>query len=276
MSDSTPSVTERHLEAGEILIKEQDYGDEAYLIRSGSVAIFRVINGENMLLATLGQGEIVGEMALIDERPRSATVVAAEATDLLVIKRKKFFQLLQEDPDLSIELLKVLFERLRSAQQKLVHLKLQSGDLCTSDLVPPAHWSNASGCDTPSQESQYQIHIIGDSERARNTLPPNGLIISEFPFLIGRKSDDPLVRNDLAILDHPPFQISRSHASLHLEDGHPAISDRGSHLGLEINDIVLGGRDGQDDPMPLKPGRNVLCLGGEDSPYWFLLDVKQI
>lgn len=277
MAEPAPIVTERHLDSGEVLIKEQDSGDEAYLIRSGSVAILRQFNGENVLLTTLGQGEIVGEMALIDERPRSATVIAAEPTDILVIKRKSFFQLLQEDTELSIELLKVLFERLRSAQHKLAQMRLQTGGLPSSDLVPPCHWSNNTKTGVaPAHSHGFRLHLIGDSELARSTLPQEGLVITQLPFLIGRRSDDPLVKNHLSITDHPPYQISRTHASLILQAGHPAIVDRGSQLGLEINGIAVGGGDGQEDPVPLKIGRNELCLGGADSPYWFLLDVQQV
>ncbi len=63
---------------GDVLLREGDTGDAAYLIESGHVEISKMVDGRRVVLNTLGPGAIVGEMALIDRAPRSATVTAVE------------------------------------------------------------------------------------------------------------------------------------------------------------------------------------------------------
>ncbi len=248
----------RTLQPGETLIIEGEFGSEAYLIRDGEVVVSALRNGKPLTLATLSKGQVVGEMALVDEKPRSATVTALTMCSVEVIPRERFLDILREDGDLAIELLKVLFERLRNAQSDLLNQDDQPPSP-TPPLAPPSgQHSNANS-----------LHLSGMNDFSRKALPEGGVDIRRFPFLIGRANPDPLIHNDLSIIDEKPFQISRSHAAIILNNGHPAIMDRGSHLGLEINGIAMGGLEGKDGLHYLDPEGNELCLGGADSSYWF-------
>jgi len=102
-------------EAGEILARQSTRGDEAFVVVSGSVAVRR--NGRKV--ATLGAGDVAGEMALIDGEERSADLIAVEASHVLVIPRRQFGGLLDGNPYLSQKLLKVLAGRLRNADRSL-------------------------------------------------------------------------------------------------------------------------------------------------------------
>jgi CRP-like cAMP-binding protein len=102
-------------EVGEILARQSTRGDEAFVVVSGSVAVRR--NGRKV--ATLGAGDVAGEMALIDGEERSADLIAAEASHVLVIPRRQFGGLLDDNPHLSQKLLKVLAGRLRNADRSL-------------------------------------------------------------------------------------------------------------------------------------------------------------
>ena len=61
-------------EAGEVIIQENDLGETAYVITQGQVEVSKELNGQKVHLAYLGAGETFGEMSMIDEKPRSATV----------------------------------------------------------------------------------------------------------------------------------------------------------------------------------------------------------
>ncbi len=73
---------------GQLIIREGEAGDCAYLIENGRVEIFKTINGKRSVLANLGEGAIFGEMALVDDAKRSASAEAVVPTTALVIDRK--------------------------------------------------------------------------------------------------------------------------------------------------------------------------------------------
>ena len=79
---------------GDVLLKEGDTATAAYLIESGTVEVSKMADGRRIVLNTLGSGSIVGEMALIDRAPRSATVTATAKTIALIIDQKVFDRVL--------------------------------------------------------------------------------------------------------------------------------------------------------------------------------------
>jgi len=75
---------------GDVVFKEGDRGDCAYLVKEGSIEVLKVVEGSEKVLGTIGKGGIFGEMALVDEAPRMATARAAEDSQLVVISRMMF------------------------------------------------------------------------------------------------------------------------------------------------------------------------------------------
>ncbi|MBW3663762.1 MAG: cyclic nucleotide-binding domain-containing protein [Actinobacteria bacterium] len=108
-------VSEVERPAGTILIEEDAYGAEAFIIQSGTVRL----EHDGVLLTRLGAGEIVGEFALIDQRPRSATAVAETDVALLVLSTREFDRLVDEVPAIARRLLAVLAGRVRAANHAL-------------------------------------------------------------------------------------------------------------------------------------------------------------
>ncbi|HZY42187.1 MAG TPA: ATP-binding protein [Anaerolineae bacterium] len=106
------------LEPGEVIFYEGEAGDAMYLIRSGGVAVIRGTFDAPLILGYRDAGEFVGEMALIDDLPRSATVVAVQPVQLLKITREDFRQLLAESTLLDHNLLRKLSTRLRAADDE--------------------------------------------------------------------------------------------------------------------------------------------------------------
>ncbi len=108
--------------AGEVIFREGDDGDEAYMILSGKIDITIKSAEEEIILATLERGEILGEMALVDDQPRMATATATAETSLSVIPReafKKRLDWLAEEDRLISHILGIFVARLRRQAQNL-------------------------------------------------------------------------------------------------------------------------------------------------------------
>jgi len=110
---------------GEVIIQEKDLGETAYVIAQGKVEVSKELDGQKVHLRYLGVGETFGEMSMIDEKPRSATVTAVTETLVSEIRRDDFFNSFETDPNVALELLKVVFERLREADARILVGHLQ-------------------------------------------------------------------------------------------------------------------------------------------------------
>jgi CRP-like cAMP-binding protein len=107
----------REVPAGTILFREGEGGDEMYVIQAGQIRITkRVANGEKVL-ATLGPGEFLGEMAILNAKPRTATATVTADGDakLLVIDARRFEHMVTTNREITIRLIKKLAARLDSA-----------------------------------------------------------------------------------------------------------------------------------------------------------------
>lgn len=100
--------------AGEVIFSEGDAGDTAYIVDNGVVRVSRLSPyGEELTLAHLARGDLFGELALVDESPRSATVTAVTECEVITLRRDVFLQQLYSEPQRIRELLKVFSQRLR-------------------------------------------------------------------------------------------------------------------------------------------------------------------
>src|SRR5436309_1553742 len=93
---------------GESIISEGTDGDTAFLIVSGSVDVSVGYDSQSKTVATLGAGEVFGEMCLIERGPRSATIKAASATECLETSYEEFVAALQENPAQAVQFMKTL------------------------------------------------------------------------------------------------------------------------------------------------------------------------
>ncbi len=107
---------------GEVIVHEGDGGDEAYVIYSGKVEVYRAVSGGAVTLNSLGPGELFGELALFGEGFRSASVKAVEQTAIGVITKEKLYDLIREFPEVGLEMLKVQTQRFYKAENKLLRL----------------------------------------------------------------------------------------------------------------------------------------------------------
>jgi signal transduction histidine kinase len=108
-------LTEHHYEPGHIIFREGDIGDTMYIIWSGRVAIVKGGFQSPTVLGYRGVGEIIGEMALLEDQPRSASVVAMEDLRTLRIRREDFEEWLSQNPSMGLSILGTLSARLRAS-----------------------------------------------------------------------------------------------------------------------------------------------------------------
>ncbi len=109
----------RKVKKNQKVFSQNDKSRDMYYIQSGSVIIQRHKEGEVLTLATLNKGSIFGEMALIDDKARSATAVACEDTELAVITEDEYASRISKVPPWYLSILRVASERLRAANEKL-------------------------------------------------------------------------------------------------------------------------------------------------------------
>lgn len=113
--------------AKKIIIEQDTTSDTAYFIVKGSVNVFRINeNGEEISVSVLGEGDVVGEMALIDHEPRSAFVRTLTETTFLVLSQNDFSVLLKKFPSIAIHLLAELSNRIRQADLRVENLMTQN------------------------------------------------------------------------------------------------------------------------------------------------------
>ena len=102
---------------GDVIFREGDPGTEAYLIRTGYVSIWKEEDDKHVDLATRGPGEIVGEMALLDDHTRSASITAKTDVEAEIITRADLQKMLEGAPDVLVLILNQLLERLRDTDE---------------------------------------------------------------------------------------------------------------------------------------------------------------
>jgi hypothetical protein len=251
-------ITLNRYNTGDVIIKENEYGETAYVIEDGQVEVSKERGGQKVHLAYLATGETFGEMSMIDEKPRSATVTAVTETVVSEIRRDDFFNSFQTEPKVALALLRILFERLRQADAMILQLQRANPQ---RELVPTG----------PSAEvhprAELTVTLEGLTPRATAALPVNPFQITQFPFRIGRQSTDPLVYNDLMLPDSVPLQISRHHLSFIAHEGRVGVVDRGSTLGSWVDGQRLGGPSGLSGPVFFTGSEGILVLGSLDSAF---------
>ena len=125
-------ISSRNFAAGEEIFRIGDRGRHAYFIESGGVEVSTPKDGETLVIAELGVGEIFGEMSMIDDAPRSATVTAKVDTEVIEIQRSRFIRpLTSKDPMMDL-LLRIVLARFRDAQRQMSGIKAQPDDFDTS------------------------------------------------------------------------------------------------------------------------------------------------
>ncbi len=101
-----------NFDKGQSLMQQGEMGDAAYLILSGEADVLTDAGDGLVKVASVGRNGFVGEMAILRDQPRTATVTAATEVSTLRITKESFFQLIEDSPKIAIELMRILAQRL--------------------------------------------------------------------------------------------------------------------------------------------------------------------
>jgi CRP/FNR family cyclic AMP-dependent transcriptional regulator len=272
----------------EVVFREHERGETAFVIEKGKVEVVREKDGKAVHIAYLEAGSVFGEMGVVDDAPRNATVIAVEETWLREIRRDSIYGTVKDSPDAVIGFLKGVLERLREANMRIARLEAALKALAPrrpsapredrspdrpaphpaqtpNAPLPPSAAATAATSPAPARPASYSIE--GLTPEAIEALPDNPFTFTSFPLKIGRKTHDSQVNNHLEIADHEPLQISRHHVSIVCEQGRLGVIDRGSRLGAMVDDVRIGGKTHAPGPAFFKGDEGILILGKATSPY---------
>lgn len=250
----------RRFASGAAIFDEGEASHEAYVVRSGRIEVVKASPAGPLRLAVLGPGDVLGEMGLLDERPRSASARALEAVEVDAMNGAEFADILASDPARSLEILRALFERLRNVNDRL-----------SAGLASPA-----------GDEAVATVRLVPLTPEAGRGLPSAGLAIERFPFRVGRSSSDSgdvLRFNEVELPDVEPYVLAPNHFAIDLGPDGLVVRDRGSRHGTVVNGTRIGG-GATTDAAPLRSGQNEIVAGPQRaqaakraSPFRFRIDV---
>jgi len=112
-------------EPGQVLVRKDDVGDAAYVIITGDAEVTVPADGGDIAVAELHDGDFFGEIAILCDTPRTATVTAKGKLTALRIRKETFFQLLHQFPEMAVELTRLLAERLTRTTADLIEAQRQ-------------------------------------------------------------------------------------------------------------------------------------------------------
>ena len=115
-----PRAMSRRISKGTVLFRKGDIGSELYAVCAGAVRVSSSSNeGSDAIFNLIVPGDIFGEIAFLDQGPRTADAVVVESGELMVIERRDFVRLLREHPEVSMRLIEILCSRLRRTSEQV-------------------------------------------------------------------------------------------------------------------------------------------------------------
>ncbi|MBI1985129.1 MAG: cyclic nucleotide-binding domain-containing protein [Rhodospirillales bacterium] len=117
---------------GDIIFKEGDAGDAAYIVETGSIGIFKTVDGADLQLATIRVGELFGEMAIIDGSKRMAHAVALEESVIVNVPSAGIAAMLAKQPPMIKTLIQILVDSLRNVHDVYMKRPRSLGDSVTA------------------------------------------------------------------------------------------------------------------------------------------------
>ncbi len=149
----------KKFEPGTVIFCEFEPGNDFYLIEDGQVQISKVVKEINKTMDILGPGDIFGEMAILEEQPRSATAVTLTEVRVLNFNRQNFVALMTSQPQLALKLLVIFSNRIYDAKRRLMILLLDNTQAKVADtFVMLAETKNREGT-PPTRETVLDIDI---------------------------------------------------------------------------------------------------------------------
>jgi CRP-like cAMP-binding protein len=158
----------REFAAGDYLFREGDRGGEMYVIHRGRIEISKRVGNESRVLAELGRGEFLGEMAILNDKPRTATARVLETSECLVLDAKQVEMLIGKSPEIALRLLKKLAARLDAADD-LVKILMNPDPRARVLLALKRRADEEAARMTPEQRTELQTGSVSIDVHVRPT-----------------------------------------------------------------------------------------------------------
>ena len=254
---------------GDVILVEGNNASEVYVLKRGSVEVYREGPPEQRL-AVLCSPSTFGEMALISEQPRSASIRALDDVEVSVLDCDEALDVWRTTPDALFAVTGLLCERVRALNSlvtELAHHGAQIEEALRAHLGVDTDTLHAAG---PLATGGLHLVIEGLTRQASESLGGRSISIDRFPCRIGRRMStaNPFANNELTIVDHEPFTVSRNHCVIVRLDNRCFVIDRGSRLGTVVNGTMIGAGS-QTARVELRHGDNTVAIGGPHSQYRF-------
>ena len=233
------ATQELKFDAQQVIFQEGDRGDGIYIIKSGAVTISAsVSSGQLRVLARLGPGDLFGEMAVLDNDPRSATADAQEPTVTYFIPRSEFVRMIERAPHLATSLVREVSRRLREFNHQYIHEVLESERLAlvgrfassiVHDLKDPLNVIGFSAdvlvlpTAPPEIRLQCQVRVRKQIERI------SSMVNEVLEFARGTQAPVTLAREDYAgfikmLMEEIQPEIEAKSVTLQLETAPPSVA----------------------------------------------------
>ncbi len=137
MSNSSPLFERfgKTIPKGTVLFREGDIGQEMFIIQSGRVKISKNVRNIEKTLSVIGKGEFFGEMAILNDKPRSATAEVVDDSEILVIDRNTFETMIKGNAEIALRIIKKLAQRLQEADNQIESLMIKDNTSRVANLL---------------------------------------------------------------------------------------------------------------------------------------------
>jgi CRP-like cAMP-binding protein len=193
--------TQRRYIQNQMIFSENEPGNDMFIIQKGKVKISKIIDSKEVTLNILKAGDLFGEMALLDNKPRSASAISMEDSELLVINKKNFEGMVVSQPQLMTRIITLLSERIWNAYKKLANSMIDDVNGRIADMLLTLTEKNKVKI-APRQSYNFQLEVL-DFLKMMGLSDRDTIVFQKFmstnKFI--RVEKESIVCTDLALLD---------------------------------------------------------------------------
>jgi pSer/pThr/pTyr-binding forkhead associated (FHA) protein len=228
----------------EVVFKEGDAGAEMYVVQTGQIELFRNMNDEKRFVRVFEKGDFFGEMSLLESQPRTATAVALEDSELIVINGATFDQMIKSNIEIAVRMLRKISKRLRETTDQLELALTSQGKA----VVIPDEREPAPAPAEPGEAPPALAEFV--SEGSLKVFPIHREIS-----LVGRKDPVTGITPDVDLTEEDVKRsVSRRHAKLICSNGQFYIAEE---VGTLNGTFINGKRIPTGVLTPIKSGAQV-------------------
>lgn len=168
-------VNRKNFSDGQLIFREGQEGGSAFLINSGKVEIRKIVDGKEQVLATIGERELFGEMALIDDTPRMATAIAVGMLECTVIEKHQLLEKLEQLDEDARYIITYLMSYIRDTVPFEMRTDFNENtpafekDMTAGDIISSKYFSSIMKKQVPFMRALYEVLVTYTIRR----LPPN-------------------------------------------------------------------------------------------------------